>query len=92
MLHMLEKSKKITTTTFIAFLRFYKKAISPFLPYACRYTPTCSEYMIEAIEKYGVIKGLLLGIKRIIRCHPWGESGYDPVPKKNTTTKQKKDD
>ena len=48
--------------------------------------------MIEAIEQYGVIKGLLLGIKRIIRCHPWGESGYDPVPKKNTTTKQKKDD
>jgi hypothetical protein len=58
---------------------FYKAAISPMLPKSCRYTPTCSSYMVEAIEKYGPIKGTWLGIKRIGRCHPWGGSGYDPV-------------
>lgn len=49
-------------------------------PAACRYTPTCSQYAIEAINKHGAIKGLWLAIKRICRCHPWGGSGYDPVP------------
>ena len=48
----------------------------------CRFTPTCSEYMIQAIEKFGVIKGIKLGIKRLLRCHPYGKMGYDPVPKK----------
>lgn len=48
----------------------------------CRYTPTCSQYTIEAIEEYGSLKGLFLGFKRIIRCAPWGSSGYDPVPKR----------
>ena len=68
------------STLFILFIRFYKKVISPFLPCACRYTPTCSEYMIQAISLHGVWKGLYLGIKRILRCHPWGGSGEDPVP------------
>jgi putative membrane protein insertion efficiency factor len=50
------------------------------LPNSCRYTPTCSEYAIEAIKKYGIIKGIYLAVKRIISCNPWGGSGYDPVP------------
>ncbi|MBQ5778832.1 MAG: membrane protein insertion efficiency factor YidD [Paludibacteraceae bacterium] len=61
-------------------IRFYQYCISPMFPPSCRYIPTCSQYAIEAIEKYGPIKGLWLAIKRIARCHPWGGSGYDPVP------------
>lgn len=61
-------------------IKFYKWGISPFLPHACRFKPTCSEYMIEAIEKFGLVYGVFLGIKRILRCHPWGGSGEDPVP------------
>ena len=65
----------------------YKKCISPFLPTACRFEPTCSAYMKEAIMVHGIIKGLYLGIIRILRCNPWGGSGYDPVPpKKNSNT------
>ena len=65
---------------FIYLLRFYQVAISPFKPPTCRYTPTCSQYTIEALQKYGVLKGGWLAIKRIGSCHPWGGSGYDPVP------------
>lgn len=61
-------------------IQFYRVAISPMLPPSCRYTPTCSEYAMIAIMKYGVIKGGYLTIRRILRCHPWGGSGYDPVP------------
>lgn len=61
-------------------LRGYKRVISPLLPPACRYTPTCSEYALEAVLTYGVLKGMWLGLKRILRCHPWGGFGYDPVP------------
>lgn len=61
-------------------IRFYQTAISPHTPPACRYVPTCSQYAIEAIKKYGSIKGVYLAGKRILRCHPWGGSGYDPVP------------
>ena len=61
-------------------IRFYRAAISPCLTSACRYTPTCSEYAIEALRKHGPLKGTWLAIKRIGRCHPWGGSGYDPVP------------
>lgn len=59
---------------------FYRGAISPLTPAACRYVPTCSQYALEAIDKYGVGKGTLLAARRILRCHPWGGSGYDPVP------------
>lgn len=65
---------------FISFVKFYKYFISPLFPSACRYTPTCSDYTIEAIQKHGVIKGCWLGFRRIIRCNPWGGKGYDPVP------------
>lgn len=61
-------------------IHFYRFAISPLFPPACRYTPTCSAYFLEALKKYGPIKGSYLGIKRILRCHPLGGSGYDPVP------------
>ena len=61
-------------------IRFYQVAISPLLGPSCRYTPTCSEYARQAIVKYGPFKGLWLAVKRVLRCHPWGGSGYDPVP------------
>ena len=59
---------------------FYQRVISPFTPPSCRFTPTCSEYARQAIAKYGPFKGLWLALKRLSRCHPWGGSGYDPVP------------
>ncbi len=59
---------------------FYKAAISPILPPACRFTPTCSTYAVEAIKKHGPLRGLYLAIRRIMRCHPWGGHGHDPVP------------
>lgn len=61
-------------------IRLYQRFISPMLPPMCRFTPTCSQYAIEAISKHGAIKGLYLAARRILRCHPWGGSGYDPVP------------
>ena len=61
-------------------IRFYQKCISPFTPPSCRFTPTCSEYAREAIKKYGPFKGMWLAVKRILRCNPWGGSGYDQVP------------
>lgn len=67
-------------TLALAMIRFYKRFLSPLLPSACRFEPTCSVYTYEAIEKYGVIKGGWLGIKRISRCHPFNPGGYDPVP------------
>ncbi len=65
-----------------AFIRFYQVGISPFFPASCRHVPTCSHYAMEAIEEWGVLKGTWMGIKRISSCHPWGSSGYDPVPKR----------
>ncbi len=62
-----------------ALIRAYKLGISPFIPMACRFTPTCSDYAQEAISKYGVMKGGYLGLKRILRCHPWGGHGHDPL-------------
>ena len=64
----------------LALLRFYKRCISPLLPNACIYTPTCSEYAMEAIEKHGVLKGTGLAIWRVLRCNPFMQGGYDPVP------------
>ena len=64
-------------------IRLYQLTISPYLGGRCRYVPTCSEYAIEAIERFGVIKGSILAIKRLFSCHPWGKCGYDPVPPKH---------
>ena len=58
----------------------YQKTISPYLPSACRYSPTCSHYSHEAVEKYGMVKGAWMGLRRLARCHPFGGQGYDPVP------------
>lgn len=65
---------------FIVLVRFYQLCISPLTPAACRFTPTCSQYALEALRRYGLFKGGWLAVKRIARCHPWGGSGYDPVP------------
>jgi putative membrane protein insertion efficiency factor len=64
---------------FLNFLKLYKALLSPFLPPACRFTPTCSEYAMEAVEKYGAFRGTWLGVKRILRCQPFCKGGYDPV-------------
>jgi putative membrane protein insertion efficiency factor len=66
-------------TLLIAVLRVYKRLISPLLPSACRFYPTCSEYMMEAVERYGAARGVWLGLKRLARCHPFHEGGVDPV-------------
>jgi len=60
-------------------LRGYKLLISPWLPSACRFTPTCSEYMLEAIQKHGAARGMWMGVRRLLRCHPFHAGGYDPV-------------
>lgn len=67
---------------FILPIRLYQLVLSPMLGAHCRHTPSCSQYTIEAIQEWGVFKGIWLGSKRIARCNPWGTSGYDPVPKK----------
>lgn len=71
---------KLLSSLFLALIAFYRTCISSLTPPACRYTPTCSQYAQEAIRKYGPFKGGWLALKRILRCHPWGGSGYDPVP------------
>ena len=71
---------KFLNFIFIIPIKLYQILLSPLLGKSCRYHPTCSQYAVEAIEKYGPIKGIWLGIKRIARCHPWGGSGHDPVP------------
>jgi putative membrane protein insertion efficiency factor len=64
----------------LALIRAYQYAVSPFLGRRCRFFPSCSEYTAEALERYGAVKGSLLGLKRISRCHPWNPGGFDPVP------------
>jgi hypothetical protein len=64
----------------VLLVRFYQYVISPVLPNACRYTPTCSQYAVMALQKHGILKGLWLAAKRIGSCHPWGGHGHDPVP------------
>jgi putative membrane protein insertion efficiency factor len=75
--------KKILIFPFVLLVRFYQVAISPYTPNSCRYQPTCSHYTVEALKVHGLFKGGWLSIKRIGSCHPWGGSGYDPVPKKD---------
>jgi putative membrane protein insertion efficiency factor len=72
--------KKFLSRFFILLIRFYQKAISPLLAPSCRYTPTCSQYGVEAIQKHGPFKGGYLALKRFLSCGPWGGHGYDPVP------------
>ncbi|MEZ4875456.1 MAG: membrane protein insertion efficiency factor YidD [Flavobacteriaceae bacterium] len=74
--------KKVLIYPFLILIKVYQKAISPLFPSTCRYTPTCSHYAKEALEVHGLLKGGWLAIKRISSCHPWGGSGYDPVPQK----------
>ena len=74
--------KKILIFPFVFLVRIYQTIISPLTPATCRYQPTCSHYSVEALKKHGLFKGCKLAIKRIFSCHPWGGSGYDPVPKK----------
>ncbi|AOW22007.1 membrane protein insertion efficiency factor YidD [Urechidicola croceus] len=74
--------KSILSIPLIWLVRFYQAAISPYTPSTCRYSPTCSQYTIEALQKHGVFYGSWLAIKRIFSCNPWGGSGYDPVPEK----------
>jgi len=65
--------------TIIALLRLYKRYLSPILPSACRFHPTCSEYMLEAVSKYGAMRGVAMGCRRLLRCHPFHAGGFDPV-------------
>lgn len=74
--------KRVLTYPFILLIRFYQRAISPHLGSNCRYTPTCSAYAIEALREHGLFRGAWLALRRILRCNPWGGSGYDPVPPK----------
>jgi uncharacterized protein len=76
--------KKLGAGFLIGLVKFYQAGISPYFPGSCRYDPTCSQYMIEAIKEWGPLKGLWLGLKRIGKCHPWGNQGWDPVPKKSS--------
>lgn len=64
----------------IGLIRFYRSAISPWTPASCRFHPTCSAYALEAVERHGALRGGWLAARRLLRCHPWGGSGYDPVP------------
>jgi putative membrane protein insertion efficiency factor len=77
----------IFTKLLIKFIKAYKYIISPLIGPSCRYLPTCSEYSIEALKTYGFIKGFSLSLKRIMSCHPWGNSGFDPVKKEIKTKK-----
>jgi conserved hypothetical protein YidD len=79
-MNMKEKIRKIVIFIALLPVYFYKYCISPLTPASCRYTPTCSQYAIDAVKKYGPFKGGWLAVKRIFRCHPWGGSGFDPIP------------
>lgn len=72
--------RKVLIFPFVVLIRFYQVCISPYKPPTCRFTPTCSEYALQAFRKWGPFKGLYLTVRRLLRCHPWGGSGYDPVP------------
>ncbi|MBN2610302.1 MAG: membrane protein insertion efficiency factor YidD [Bacteroidales bacterium] len=82
--------KQIVNFIFIIPIRIYQYTISPLLPNSCRHIPTCSEYAVEAIRVHGIFKGSWLALRRILRCHPWGTYGYDPVPPPKPKKVQKK--
>lgn len=75
--------KTLLATPIILIIKLYQIIISPLLGSNCRYQPTCSQYSVQALKEWGIFYGLFLSIKRIVRCHPWGDSGYDPVPPKS---------
>ena len=75
--------KKILIAPFVFLVKVYQVVISPLTPASCRFQPTCSHYTVEALQKHGLLHGGRLAIKRIFSCHPWGKSGYDPVPEKD---------
>jgi putative membrane protein insertion efficiency factor len=79
---------KVLAWPLIQLVRLYRLAISPWFGANCRFDPTCSSYAIEALQAYGILKGTWLAIKRIGRCHPWGGSGYDPVPYREEDTSE----
>ena len=72
--------KKIVLFPILLLIKIYQTILSPILPSTCRYSPTCSEYTKQSLIKFGLIKGGLISIKRIIKCNPWGGNGYDPIP------------
>jgi len=72
--------RKVLIFPFIVLIEFYRRVIGPYIPKTCRFEPSCSTYALQALKKWGPIKGTLLAIWRILRCNPWGGSGYDPVP------------
>ncbi|MFD1096730.1 membrane protein insertion efficiency factor YidD [Salegentibacter chungangensis] len=74
---------KILAYPFILLVKFYRHFISPLTPGSCRYSPTCSQYSLTALKRFGILKGGWLSLKRILSCNPWGGSGYDPVPPKS---------
>jgi putative membrane protein insertion efficiency factor len=73
--------QKIVTTILVALVRGYQVMLSPFFGQQCRFTPTCSQYAIEALQTHGSVKGVWLVLKRVLRCHPWHAGGHDPIPK-----------
>lgn len=72
--------RRLLTELMLLPVHLYRCCISPLLPPSCRFTPTCSQYAVEALRKHGPLRGTWLTLKRLARCHPWGGSGYDPVP------------
>lgn len=79
-MRVLNALKRLPSTVAIILIRIYKAVLSPILPQSCRFTPSCSTYALTSIERYGIIRGGWLAIKRIARCHPWNPGGHDPVP------------
>ncbi len=80
---------KIISLPFVIMIKLYQNILSPIMPHTCRFTPSCSQYMLEAIKIHGVFRGVFLGTKRLLKCHPWGGSGADPVPEKKDKNKRK---
>ncbi len=83
--------RKIVVKIITLFIRAYQYLISPYLAPSCRYHPTCSEYAIEAFQRFGFIRGLILSVRRIVSCHPWHSGGHDPVPSSFTFKKSIKE-